>query len=137
LGLEEQHLGHDDVRHVIVDGRPEKDDAVFEQAAVEVVSPLAAVRLLNYGGVRNHCHLTLPVGCPELYWKLALESRKASALSWRSRPFRLSSESCRRKAARILSAGCFSSAESFSKCCARSSSVASIFSFSAMASSSR
>ncbi len=47
FGLEEQHLGDDDVGDVVVDRRAEEDDAVLEQARVDVVAALAAVGLLD------------------------------------------------------------------------------------------
>ena len=47
LGLEEQQLGDDQVGDVVVDRRAEEDDAVLEQARVDVVGALAAAGLLD------------------------------------------------------------------------------------------
>ena len=38
---EKEKLGHDHVRHLIVDGRADKDDAVLEQKRVNIISPFA------------------------------------------------------------------------------------------------
>ena len=48
LALEEQELGDDDVRHVVVDGAAEEDDAVLQQPAEDVPGALAAVRRLDH-----------------------------------------------------------------------------------------
>ena len=45
--LEEEQLGHDGVGHLVVDLRAEKDDAVFQQATVDVHRPLFAAALLD------------------------------------------------------------------------------------------
>ena len=45
--FEVQQLGHHGVGHVIVDRLAQKDDAVVEQAGVDVVAALAARRLLD------------------------------------------------------------------------------------------
>src|SRR5919198_6002186 len=42
-----EELGHDQVRHLVVDGRAEEHDAFLQQARVDVEGPLAAVRLLD------------------------------------------------------------------------------------------
>jgi hypothetical protein len=47
LGLEKQQLGDDEVREDIVDRGPQENDAVFEQARVDVVGALPPVRLLD------------------------------------------------------------------------------------------
>jgi len=56
LGLEEEQLGDDDVRHVVVDLRPQHHDPVLEQAAVDVVHPLAPMGLLDDVGSRDVGH---------------------------------------------------------------------------------
>jgi hypothetical protein len=38
-----QQLGHDDVGDLVVDGRAEEDDALLQQARVDVEGPLATV----------------------------------------------------------------------------------------------
>ena len=48
--LQEQHLGDDGVGHRIVDGGAEKDDAVHQQARINVVPALAATGLLHHVG---------------------------------------------------------------------------------------
>ena len=50
LALEEEHLGHDGVGHVVVDGGAQEDDVVLQQARVDVVAALAAGRLLDDDG---------------------------------------------------------------------------------------
>ena len=50
LGLEEQHLGDDDVRHVVIDRPDDEDDPFLEEAGVDVLSPLAARSLLYDDG---------------------------------------------------------------------------------------
>ena len=45
--VEEQELGDDDVRHVVVDRRAEEHDAVHQQAAEDVVGALAPARALD------------------------------------------------------------------------------------------
>ena len=47
VALQVQKLGHDRVGHVVVDLLAQEDDAVVEQAAVDVVAALAARRLLD------------------------------------------------------------------------------------------
>src|SRR3954451_8249315 len=48
LGLEVQELRHDQVGDLIVDRGPKEDDALIEQAGVDVERALAAGRLLNH-----------------------------------------------------------------------------------------
>ncbi|MNC52087.1 hypothetical protein D3C75_1014120 [compost metagenome] len=50
LGLEEQHLGHHQVGHVVLDLADQKDHPLLEQARVDVVGTLAARRLLDHHG---------------------------------------------------------------------------------------
>ena len=50
LRLEEEELGDDDARDVVVDRAAEDDDPVLEEAGVDVVGPLAAARLFDYDG---------------------------------------------------------------------------------------
>ena len=47
VGLEEQQLGDDDVRDVVVDRRAEEHDPVHEQPREDVVGPLAAAGALD------------------------------------------------------------------------------------------
>ncbi len=47
LGLQKQHLGDHEVGNLVVDGRAQQDDAVFEQTGEDIVGALAAVRLLD------------------------------------------------------------------------------------------
>ena len=47
FSLEEQQLGDDQVGHVIFDLVAQEDDPVLEQAAVDVVGPLAAARAFD------------------------------------------------------------------------------------------
>ncbi len=48
--LQEQQLGDDGVGHLVVDLRAEEDDAVLQQAAVDVHRPLFAAALLDHVG---------------------------------------------------------------------------------------
>ena len=61
LGLEVQELSHDEIGDLVVDGRAEEDDALVQQARVDVERPLAARRLLDHH--RNQwAHCTPQVG---------------------------------------------------------------------------
>ena len=58
--LQEEQLGDDGVGHFVVDLRAEKDDAVFQQAAVDVHRPLFAAALLDdVWNQRHGCLLQL------------------------------------------------------------------------------
>ena len=48
FGFQKQHLGRDQVRHIIVNGRTDKDDIVFQQARIDVIRALAAAGLLDH-----------------------------------------------------------------------------------------
>src|SRR5205814_3407587 len=48
LALEEEELGHDEVRHAVVDGPDEEDHALLQQARIDVVGAFAAPRLLDH-----------------------------------------------------------------------------------------
>ncbi len=50
LRLEEEELGHDQAGHVVVDGAHQADDALLEEAGVDVVAALAAAGLLHHHG---------------------------------------------------------------------------------------
>src|SRR5690606_16671706 len=53
--LEEEELGDDDVRHIVVHGRAEEDDTVHEEAAEDVVAPLAPAGPLDHiGWINRH-----------------------------------------------------------------------------------
>ena len=52
--LQEQQLGDDGIGHVVVDLRAEEDDAVLQQAAVDVHRPLFAAALLDHKGDQGH-----------------------------------------------------------------------------------
>jgi hypothetical protein len=45
--LKEEQLGDDNVRHVVVHGRSQEDDAIDKEPGVDVVSAFAASRLLH------------------------------------------------------------------------------------------
>ena len=49
LGLEMDHLSDDEVRDLVVDRRPEEDDALVQEPRVDVEEPLAARGLLDDG----------------------------------------------------------------------------------------
>ena len=46
--LEIEQLGDHQVRNGVVDGGPDKDNAVLQQQRVDVVGPLTAARLFNH-----------------------------------------------------------------------------------------
>ena len=48
VGFEMQQLGHDQVRHLIVDRCPQEDNALVEQARVDIVGSFAAAGLLDH-----------------------------------------------------------------------------------------
>ena len=50
LGLEEEHLGDDQVGHLVVDLLAQEDDALAQQLRVDVEGPVAPVALLDHGG---------------------------------------------------------------------------------------
>ena len=50
VGLEVQQLGADEVGDRVVDRRPEEDDPLLEEPAVQVVGPLTPVGLLDHRG---------------------------------------------------------------------------------------
>jgi hypothetical protein len=56
--LQEQHLGHDQVGAVVVDGALQKYDAVLEQAAVDIERPFFAAGLFNH--IWNERHENTP-----------------------------------------------------------------------------
>src|SRR5215468_578913 len=60
LGLEEEHLGDDEVGDLVLDVRREEDDPLLEQTGKDVEGPLAAGRLLHHHW--NQTHWT-PPGC--------------------------------------------------------------------------
>jgi hypothetical protein len=45
-----QELRHDEVRDLVVHGRPQKDDPLVQQPAVDVEGALASRRLLDHHG---------------------------------------------------------------------------------------
>src|SRR5213593_2859927 len=57
--VEEQQLRHHQVRDLVVNGRAEEDNALFEKQRINVVGALTAARRLNYHGddvfdIRDH-----------------------------------------------------------------------------------
>ena len=52
--LQEQHLGHDQIRTVVIDYALQKDNAVFEQPAVYIEDALFAAGAFHHVG--NHGH---------------------------------------------------------------------------------
>ena len=52
--LEKEHLGDHGVGDLVVDGRAEKDDAVFQQPAVDIHRPLFAAALFDHIGNQRH-----------------------------------------------------------------------------------
>ena len=52
--LQEEHLGHDRVGHFIVDPGAQKDDAILQQTAVDVVDAFFATAFFNNVGDQWH-----------------------------------------------------------------------------------
>ena len=50
LRLQEQQLGHDQRRHAVLHRAGDEDDALLEEARIDVVGPLAPVGLLDHHG---------------------------------------------------------------------------------------
>src|SRR6185312_13933772 len=57
LGLQEEHLRHHYVGHVVVDGADDEDQALLEKARINVISPLAAGGLLDDDRDQIQCTL--------------------------------------------------------------------------------
>jgi len=57
FGFEEQQLGNDQIRNVVVNRRADEDDAVAKQPRINVVGAFASVRLFN--NHRNQGHVFL------------------------------------------------------------------------------
>src|SRR6185369_15039094 len=61
FGLEEQQLGDDQVREIVIDAAAEDDDPVSEETRIDVVRALTTARLLdddgNQVGVHTRCFL--------------------------------------------------------------------------------
>ena len=47
LGLEEEELGDNEIRHIVVDGAAEKDNALFEEPRENIVGAFAHRSLFN------------------------------------------------------------------------------------------
>ena len=66
LGIQVEQLGDDQIGHLIGERHSEKDNALFQKKAVDVVGPLAPARVLNYhrNDIRRHqtTSLKLTVG---------------------------------------------------------------------------
>src|SRR5208337_1384243 len=58
--FQKEELGDDQVGHVIVDGRAQKDDAVLEEPGIDIISPLPPAALLHYHGNQLHFILRPP-----------------------------------------------------------------------------
>ena len=56
LALQKEQLRGDDVGHVVVNRRSEEDDAILQQARIDVVAALAALGLLDDVGHRDVAH---------------------------------------------------------------------------------
>ncbi len=61
IGLEEQQLGDDQIRHVILDRPDDEDHPFLQQARVDVVGTLAARRLLDDDRNQTQCSLFHPL----------------------------------------------------------------------------
>jgi hypothetical protein len=58
--LEEQHLGDQSIGNLVINLLTEKDDPIFQQAAVNVVGTFFATTLFD--NVRNEGHEVLLIG---------------------------------------------------------------------------
>ena len=54
FGFQEEHLGDDQIGHIVIDGRPEKDDSVFQKTGIDIIGPLASSVLFDHN--RYQCH---------------------------------------------------------------------------------
>ncbi len=52
--LQEQHLGHDQIGAGVVDHSLQEDDAILEQAAVNIKDPLFAAAAFHHIGYQGH-----------------------------------------------------------------------------------
>src|SRR6185437_6430219 len=57
LRFQEEHLRHHDVGHVVVDRADDEDQALLEEARIDVIRPLAAGGLLDDDGYQIQCTL--------------------------------------------------------------------------------
>lgn len=48
LSLQEEHLGDYQVGYMVIDGAAQENNPVFEQAGIDIVSPLTPAGLLYY-----------------------------------------------------------------------------------------
>src|SRR5437764_2433508 len=82
LRLEVQELRHDQVGHLVLDRRPQEDDALLEQARVDVERSLAAVRLLDDDGNEVVLHVAHPLSpCEEVSVAPTVSADSVSSLS--------------------------------------------------------
>ena len=105
LGLEVEELGDDEVRDLVVDRRAEEDDALVEQARVDVERALSARGLLDHHrDQRAHAQAPCFRGSRVSFRGAASPFRasRASRARWRGRP---GSASPRRPRGRAPSAG--------------------------------
>src|SRR6185437_16252238 len=68
LGLQKQHLGDHDVRHVVIDGTEYENQPLFQQAGVDIVGALAPCRLLDHHRNEIQCvlfHIQATCSCPK------------------------------------------------------------------------
>ena len=50
LRFEKQELCNDEICDLIIDWLPKKDDSVFQEARVDIIGPLASVRMFDHSG---------------------------------------------------------------------------------------
>jgi hypothetical protein len=50
LVAQEQHLGNDEIRQLIIDAPAQKDNPIAQQTRIDIVRALTAPRLLNHDG---------------------------------------------------------------------------------------
>src|ERR1035441_28558 len=85
--LQKQKLRDDDVGNVVIHRRAEKNDAVHEQARVNVPRPLAAARLLDHDWNQKifgvvHGNITTPFACKVKAGKQTASRKGAKTPNW-------------------------------------------------------
>jgi hypothetical protein len=50
IAFQKKELGDHQVGHMVVNGLPQKDDPVFQQAGIDIKGPFAPVILFDYDG---------------------------------------------------------------------------------------
>src|SRR5450631_759302 len=142
FGLKKEHLCGGQVGDVVVNRRANKDDVLFEQPRIDIVSALAAAGLFDHHGYKSGAAifrifevfhwLADASAAAAVVLIFAFWANQSRVLSLRNFAFILSSVPCFVKRARIASADSLLWPARCSSSCSTSSSVTSIFSAVAM-----